>query len=67
MDGNGSERFETVVIGGGQAGLSAGYYLKQTGRPFVIVDEKEAPGGSWLARYESLCLFTPPWAVRLPG
>jgi putative flavoprotein involved in K+ transport len=67
MGGNGSGRFDAVVIGGGQAGLSAGYYLKQAGRSFVIVDEKEEAGGSWLARYDSLRLFTPPWAVRLPG
>ncbi len=67
MDGTGSERFDTVVIGGGQAGLSAGYYLRQAGRPFVILDEKDEVGGSWLARYDSLRLFTPPWAVRLPG
>ena len=64
MDG---ERFDTVVIGSGQAGLSAGYYLKRAGRRFLIVDANEHVGGSWLNRYDSLRLFTPPWAVRLPG
>ena len=67
MDGTGSERFETVVIGAGQAGLSAGYYLKRAGRSFVILDANEEVGGSWLNRYDSLHLFTPRWAVRLPG
>ncbi len=67
MEGDGSERFDSVVIGAGQAGLSAGYYLKQAGRPFVIVDANDRIGGSWLNRYDSLHLFTPPWAVRLPG
>ena len=64
MDG---ERFDTVVIGSGQAGLSAGYYLKRAGRRLLIVDANEHVGGSWLNRYDSLRLFTPPWAVRLPG
>lgn len=67
MDGAGSERFETVVIGAGQAGLSAGYYLKQADRSFVILDANAEVGGSWLNRYDSLHLFTPRWAVRLPG
>ena len=33
-----SERFETVVVGGGQAGLATGYHLARRGRPFVILD-----------------------------
>ena len=40
MDGKGSERFDTVVVGAGQAGLSAGYYLKQAGRSFLILGPK---------------------------
>ena len=31
----------TIVIGGSQAGLAVGYYLKQRGLPFVILDENE--------------------------
>ena len=67
MDETGSERIETVVIGAGQAGLSAGYSLKRAGRSFVILDANAEAGGSWLNRYDSLQLFTPRWAVRLPG
>jgi putative flavoprotein involved in K+ transport len=67
MNGNGSERFDTVVIGAGQAGLAAGYHLKQAGRSFLIVDGNERVGGSWRTRYDSLKLFTPSWAVKLPG
>lgn len=67
MDGTGAERFDTVVIGAGQAGLSAGYYLKRACRSFVILDANAEVGGSWLNRYDSLQLFTPRWAVRLPG
>jgi cation diffusion facilitator CzcD-associated flavoprotein CzcO len=42
-----SEYFETVIIGGGQAGLSVGYHLKQQGRPFVILDANERIGDAW--------------------
>ncbi len=67
MDGGGSERFETVIVGAGQAGLSAGYYLKAAGRSFVILDAHERVGDNWRERYDSLRLFTPAYAVSLPG
>jgi cation diffusion facilitator CzcD-associated flavoprotein CzcO len=53
------ERVETVVIGGGQAGLSVGYYLAQRGLPFVILDANERIGDAWRNRWDSLRLFTP--------
>jgi putative flavoprotein involved in K+ transport len=59
MDGNGSERFETVIIGGGQAGLSVGYHLAKRGRSFVILDANERIGDAWRKRWDSLRLFTP--------
>jgi putative flavoprotein involved in K+ transport len=62
------EHFETIVIGGGQAGLSVGYYLKKLGRPFVILDANERIGGSWRTRcWNSLRLFTPARYNGLPG
>jgi len=67
MDGEGSERFDTVVVGAGQAGLSAGFHLRQAGRSFVILDANDRIGDSWRTRYDSLQLFTPSWAVKLPG
>ena len=42
-----TETFDIIVIGGGQAGLSVGYYLKKQGRQFVILDANERIGGSW--------------------
>ena len=64
----GVEQFDTVVIGGGQAGLSAGYYLKKLGRPFVILDANERIGGSWRTRtWDSLRLFTTLRASHLSG
>src|SRR5829696_4539301 len=55
----GPEDFETVIIGGGQAGLSVGYHLKKQGRPFVILDANERIGDAWRKRWDSLRLFTP--------
>jgi putative flavoprotein involved in K+ transport len=63
-----TETFDTIVIGGGQAGLSVGYYLKKQGRPFVILDANERIGGSWRTRtWNSLRLFTPARYDGLPG
>ncbi|MFL5796489.1 MAG: flavin-containing monooxygenase [Actinomycetota bacterium] len=56
---DGTERFETVIVGGGQAGLSAGYHLKRQGRPFVILDASERIGDAWRKRWDSLRVFTP--------
>ena len=53
-----TERFDVVVIGGGQAGLSVGYYLKKRGASFVILDANERVGDSWRRRWDSLRLFT---------
>jgi putative flavoprotein involved in K+ transport len=53
------ERFETIVVGGGQAGLSVGYQLARRGLPFVIVDAGERIGDAWRGRWDSLRLFTP--------
>jgi putative flavoprotein involved in K+ transport len=62
-----SEYCETAVIGGGQAGLTTGYYLAKHGRPFVILDEADRIGGAWRERWDSLRLFTPAHFSRLPG
>lgn len=54
-----TERVQTVVIGGGQAGLSAGYHLAKRGQSFVILDANDRIGDSWRLRWDSLRLFTP--------
>src|SRR5437660_8879561 len=62
------EKFDSIVIGGGQAGLAVGYYLKKDGRSFVILDANEQIGGSWRTRtWNSLRLFTPARYDGLPG
>ena len=56
-----------VVIGGGQAGLSAGFHLKRRGLDFVILDADETPGGAWSHRWESLRMATVNGIFDLPG
>jgi putative flavoprotein involved in K+ transport len=51
--------FHTIVIGGGQAGLSVGYYLARQGQPFIILDASRRVGDAWRQRWDSLRLFTP--------
>src|SRR5688500_20219024 len=66
MDGN-TERIETVVIGGGQAGLAVGYHLTRAKRPFVILDANERVGDAWRKRWDSLRVFSPAGLDGLPG
>jgi putative flavoprotein involved in K+ transport len=61
------ERTGTVVIGGSQAGLAVGYYLKQRRLPFVILDDNDRIGDAWRKRWDSLRLFTPGRYDGLPG
>jgi putative flavoprotein involved in K+ transport len=58
---------ETIVIGGGQAGLAVGYYLRRRNLPFVILDANEHIGDSWRKRWDSLRLFSPARYDALDG
>jgi putative flavoprotein involved in K+ transport len=60
------QRRSVVVIGAGQAGLSASYELQQQGiRPLVL--EKNRVAYAWdQQRWDSFCLVTPNWQCRLP-
>src|SRR5689334_5307555 len=59
--------YDVVVIGGGQAGLATGYYLRRSGLSFVILDGEPAPGGAWQHTWDSLALFSPAQWSSLPG
>ena len=61
------QRFDTIVVGGGQAGLAAGYYLAEQRRNFVILDAADRVGDAWRGRWDSLRLFTPARYDRMPG
>jgi putative flavoprotein involved in K+ transport len=58
---------DTVVIGAGQAGLAAAYYLQQHKADFRLLDAAPTAGAAWSTRYESLRLFSPVWVSGLPG
>ena len=59
--------FDVIVIGGGQAGLSVGYYLAKRGLRFVILDANGRVGDAWRKRWDSLKLFTPARFDALDG
>ena len=60
-------RVDTLIVGAGQAGLAAAYYLQQHGVDFVLLDERAAVGEIWATRFDALRLFSPAWVSGLPG
>ncbi|MFF1535255.1 ArsO family NAD(P)H-dependent flavin-containing monooxygenase [[Kitasatospora] papulosa] len=62
-----TNRVDVVVVGGGQAGLAAGYHLRRQGLDFTVLDADPAPGGSWQHMWDSLHLFSPAEHSSLPG
>jgi putative flavoprotein involved in K+ transport len=62
-----NRHFDTLVIGAGQAGLAAGYYLKRAGVRFTLLDAADEIGAAWINRWDSLRLFTPARYDALPG
>jgi putative flavoprotein involved in K+ transport len=60
------EAIGTVIIGGGQAGLSVSHELAQAGVSHVVLERGRA-GQTWRGRWDSFCLVTPNWSVQLPG
>jgi putative flavoprotein involved in K+ transport len=67
MATTGTERVETVIVGGGQAGLAVGYHLARHDRAFTILDANERVGDSWRKRWPSLRLYSPALVDGLPG
>jgi putative flavoprotein involved in K+ transport len=67
MNGIALNRFDTIVIGGGQSGLAAGYYLSGARRSFLILDANQRTGDAWRQRWDSLRLFSPAQYDSLPG
>jgi putative flavoprotein involved in K+ transport len=62
-----TERVETVIVGGGQAGLSVGYHLAKRDRAFVILDANERVGDNWRRHWDTLRLYSPARLDGLPG
>ena len=62
------EHIETVIVGGGQAGLATSYYLTQNGREHIVLEQAAQAGSVWRnERWDSFTLITPNWAFRMPG
>ena len=63
-----SERVETVIVGGGQAGLAVSYHLSHRGRAHTILEQASQPAEAWRnQRWDSFTLVTPNWTVQMPG
>lgn len=61
------EEVDTVILGGGQAGLAMSYYLRQLGRAHIIL-ERQRVAERWRSeRWDSLTFQFPNWAMQLPG
>src|SRR5215469_1221546 len=61
-------RIDTVIVGGGQAGLALSYYLKRQGREHVVLERASAGADAWRnQRWDSFTLVTPNFQVRMPG
>ena len=61
------EHLDTIVVGAGQAGLSAGYHLAKRGLAFAILDADPRIGDHWRNRWDSLRLYSPARYDSLPG
>lgn len=64
QDGRG---IDTIIVGGGQAGLSVGYHLARRGMSFTILEGRQRIGDVWRERWDSLRLFTPAGFSGLDG
>ena len=63
-----STHLDTIIVGGGQAGLSVSYYLTREGRDHLVLEQSDKPGEAWRnRRWDSFTLNTPNWQTRLPG
>ncbi len=63
-----TEQIDTLIIGGGQAGLALSYYLSQQGRAHLILEQAAQPAEVWRnQRWDSFTLVTPNSTIKMPG
>ena len=62
-----NESIETVVVGGGQAGLAISYMLTQAGQEHLVLERGQVAERWRSERWDSLTLLTPSWMTRVPG
>jgi putative flavoprotein involved in K+ transport len=61
------ERHDTVVIGGGQAGLAMSYHIRERGREHIVLERRRVTERWHSERWNSLFFQFPNWALKLPG
>lgn len=61
------EKVETLVIGGGQAGLATSYWLGRAGMDHLVIERRPEFGGAWHDRWDSFHLVAPNFCLLLPG
>ncbi len=62
------QKVDTIIIGGGQAGLATSYYLSKQGREHLVREQAAQAGNAWRNdRWDSFALLTPNWSFQLPG
>jgi putative flavoprotein involved in K+ transport len=63
-----NEKIHTLIVGGGQAGLSLSYYLSKQGYEHIVLEKSAQPAEVWRnQRWDSFTLVTPNWSFRMPG
>ena len=61
-------KIETIIVGGGQGGLSTSFFLSQKGLEHVVLEQAAKAGNVWRNdRWDSFTLLTPNWSFQLPG
>jgi len=62
------QHFNTIIIGGGQAGLATSYYLQQHQIEHIVFEQAQQAGHAWRnSRWDSFALLTPNWTLQMPG
>src|SRR5207302_9721874 len=61
------ESVDVAIVGAGQAGLATSWYLKEAGVDHVVLEAGRIAETWRSRRWDSFCLVTPNWSVKLPG
>jgi putative flavoprotein involved in K+ transport len=61
------QTLNVAIIGAGQAGLATSYFLKEANVDHVVLEAGRVAETWRSRRWDSFCLVTPNWSVRLPG
>jgi putative flavoprotein involved in K+ transport len=63
-----TRRIDTLVIGGGQAGLVTSYQFSRRGIPHLVIEQSDKPASHWHDKvWDSFTLVTPNWTLQIPG